>query len=82
MVYTEDPIYLNLLKLDKELKEKNKKEPVKHKYNCFKCNCILKQIGKNRKNGNINYYDWKNRKYCKKCYKDIKKTEEFLNHFN
>jgi hypothetical protein len=82
MVYTEDPIYLNLLKLDKENKKKEKKTPVKKGKKCFKCNCILKAIGKDRKNGKNLYNDWNNRLYCKKCFIDIKKTEEFLNFFN
>jgi len=43
---------------------------------CFKCDGILKIIGKERKNGTTkigNYNkDWDTRKYHKKCYKEIK----------
>ena len=71
MVYTEDPIYLNLLKLDKKKKKVTKKQPSRK---CIKCNCILKTMTKKK--------DWEDRKYCKKCWKEKKEVEEYLNHFN
>ena len=50
--------------------------------NCEYCNKPLKKIGNNRKNGKHftanNGNDWNERKYHKKCYKEVKDREKIL----
>jgi hypothetical protein len=44
---------------------------VKEKRLCCACNKPLVAIGTARQNGTLRHEDWENRKYHKKCYKDL-----------
>jgi len=51
--------------------------------NCIKCGKPLRLIGKERKNGKGDFYDWKDnnknpREYHKACWKEKKEIEYFL----
>ena len=50
--------------------------------NCEYCGKALKKIGYDRKNGRLyagnNGKDWDNRKYHKKCYKEVKEREKIM----
>ena len=47
---------------------------------CIKCNKALKKIGTERKNGttlrNHNGKDWEDRQLHKKCWKELKETQD------
>lgn len=54
-------------------------KPKQLKPKCQECNKTLKKIGAKRVNGKDSFLDWSNRKYHKKCLKEIKQKADFAN---